>query len=224
MNVVNIDLESHTDIFGRSSAGKTYLFREVVWRQTKKRIVFLNTQHEHGFGPWIRKWDVRLLAQPGARVNLIGPRISAAENGNEGLKTLLARVVDDCFRVGERAAVDRSGWVIIAVDESHLISPKGSPDDPLQRIYTNGHRHGVKGVTLTQRPALLSHTVLSQAPTHVLFDLDDFELPYLRKYGVPEHAQRWIREPLPGMAAGAPNRRFAVRTGTTWHLCAPIDS
>lgn len=224
MEGAGLDLESHMVVNGRSSSGKTYFFREAIFARTKKRVVFFNAQRERGFGPEVHRWRVDLLAKPGARVNLCPPLLSSRENGNAAAVDLLARVVDDLIRVGDRVAKDRAGRVLLCVDEAHLYSPKGSPDDPVQRIATNGNRYGIKLCAITQRPAKLSHTVLSQAPVHVLFDLDDYERPYLDQYAVPDDVRAWITEPPAGSPPGTPNRRFAVRTGRVWTKYVPIGS
>jgi hypothetical protein len=220
---VEADLESHTSIFGRTSSGKTYLFREAIWKKTKKRIVFVNTQRELGFGPEIsaHNWHISLLTKPAARVNLVPPLLSARANGQAATLDLCARIVDDCIAVGNKVARDRRGLVVLAFDEAHLLSPKGSPDDPLQRVATNGNRFGIKGAFITQRPAKLSHTVISQSMTKVLFDLDDYEQPYLDHYAVPQGVQEWIKAPVPNAPPGTPNRRFAVQQGKVWTRCRP---
>lgn len=220
--MASLDLEHHTVVLGRTRSGKTYFFREAIYKATRKRVVFLNTQREAGFGPQVTHWRADLLAQPGSKVNLCGPRPSTNEAEKGRSAALLAAVVDDLIRIGEKARNGDSCQVICAVDEAHLFAPKHSSDDPLSLLATNGASYGIRFVAITQRPALLSHTVLSQATVHVLFDLDDYEAPYLDQYAVPYYCRAWASDPLPGDAPGTPNRCFAVRQGKTWSLCDPV--
>lgn len=226
MSSATWDLQTHGAIFGRTSSGKTYFFRKAIWERAHVRMLFFNTQHEHGFGREITHWDPRLIAKPGARVNYLPPLLSASENGMKAAKQQLARIADDLFAIGKRAtrgATERTPTlVVVAVDEAHLISPIGSADDPLQRLATNGARFGIKFIAITQRPARLSHTVKTQATVHVLFDVDPMERPYLEGYAVPGDSIEWVSTSPPGAPPGTPNRRFAVRNGKVWTNCAPI--
>lgn len=223
--MVLLDLQHHTIFNGRSGAGKTYGFRKTIWRQAKERIVFINTQREADFGREVRQWDRQMLAKPGSRLNIVGPRPSTEQADRDKANALLARVVNDVIEIGESTVHDRKTAVLVAVDEAHLFEPKGtSPTDPgpLGILATNGARYGVRFVAITQRPALLSHTVLSQANVHVLYDLDLYEDEYLDRYSVPDDVRHWIRDPLPGADPGDANHRFAVRQGTVWSKCKPV--
>lgn len=222
--MVRVDLQKHWCVFGRSDSGKTTLVREKLFRPAQTRIIVLNTQSEHGFGRPAGDWDIRLLRKPGAKINFELPRPSASEDNARRYNAFLAEIVDDCLEFGEkiRHDGDRTTWVYIIVDEAHLLAPKkeakeGEPR-PLKLLATNGARYGVRYCAITQRPALLDHTVISQAGVKILLDLDDAEAPYLTRYKVPDYVQRWVSERREENALEL-KRNYAVQLGKDWHLC-----
>lgn len=78
-------------------------------------------------------------------------------------------------------------WLVI--DEAQTYAPKNVPS-PLSWIATRGRVHGIKGIWVSQRPAAISHTLLTQARYHYLFYLGAFEDVYLRTYGLDGEAIR----------------------------------
>lgn len=227
--MVAIDLQQHACVFGRTSSGKTTLVRELIYRRARTRLIVLNTQSEHGFGPPAPEWDIRLLREPGAKVNLELPRPSASDDNARRYNDIFARIVDDLLEFGEkiRRDGDRTTWAYVVADEAHLLAPKQMQKDgeprPLKLLATNGARYGVRYCAVTQRPALLDHTVISQATIKILLDLDDSEAPYLTRYKVPDHVQRWVAE----RRADDPlelKRNVAVQLGKDWHLCKPMEA
>jgi DNA helicase HerA-like ATPase len=72
-------------------------------------------------------------------------------------------------------------WLV--VDEVQTYAPKHVAS-PLEWVAMRGRTHGVRGIWISQRPAQVSHTLLTQASTHVLFYLSAFEDGYLRDIGL----------------------------------------
>lgn len=71
----------------------------------------------------------------------------------------------------------------IIIDEADIYAPKQGKN-PIDGIFQRGRRYGVQGIAITQRPQLISHTVLTQAERHVIFQTNLYELEYYTKKGV----------------------------------------
>ena len=181
---MNLDelLEKHVVIAGMTDKGKTtfakYLFHEVKDR----RVIFVNTQAEWmGIDP-IHVWNPQLLKGKSQKMNLV-PNVDRDVATKE-----LEDMVQDLMFIGKRVNPKRAekAWCIVMVDEAAEYSPKmGRTHDPLKTLAKRGKRYGVTLVSITQRPADLSHTVLTQAGTHFYFDLSNYEKGYFEKYAVP---------------------------------------
>lgn len=220
---VTLSADHHSTWVGRTSSGKTYAYGEAVWQPSTLRCIFLNTQRQPGYGPPVTRWDSRLLEKPRSKVNLVGLRPTTDPEAQGAMMDTLCEVVDDLFAIGDSLGPVRVPRVRLGVDEVHLFAPKSAPvTNPCNLVATNGHAYGITGDFIAQRPALTSHTVLSQSMCHVVFDLDTYENGYLDSYGVPEDVREWIRSAPPGKPPGTPNRRFGVRVGKTWTLCRAL--
>jgi AAA+ ATPase superfamily predicted ATPase len=67
----------------------------------------------------------------------------------------------------ERARV----WCHLFIDEVHLFGKK------LDVIWRMSARYGIKVVAISQRPADVSHTILTQSPIHIIYNLSPYETP-----------------------------------------------
>lgn len=71
---------------------------------------------------------------------------------------------------------------VIVIDEAHLL--KKNTTDFLEEIWTGGRHKNVYGRAISQRPQLLSRTMLTQSKL-IVFKLD-FEDSWLKTYGIKE--------------------------------------
>jgi len=103
------------------------------------------------------------------------------------------------FRIGSKLQDARAKpFVKLYVDEAHIFSPKYSTDDALQRIARQGLGHGVILNAISQRPADLNHTIITQSGTFYFFAINEWDMPYFERYGIPittPDAIQWLRQP-----------------------------
>ena len=105
----------------------------------------------------------------------------------KGQQEELAEIIDILFAMGRifNVAGNRIVWAHLYVDEVHLLSPKRAPFDQLDRVATQGKRFGVIGIFISQRPALVSQTLITQSDKQIIFRCNSYEIPYFEKYGYP---------------------------------------
>src|SRR3990167_9819020 len=75
-------------------------------------------------------------------------------------------------------------WCTLITDESHIIAPKGSNKDSLSVLISRGLGLGVRSITVTQRPAMISHVPLTQSSHYFIFKVSKFEVSYFKRYGI----------------------------------------
>ena len=67
----------------------------------------------------------------------------------------------------------------------------------IARVWKRGRRYGIVGIAISQRPADVSHTVLTQSRTHYIFFMGIYEKGYFSAYGIPvfdEEYMEWIKQ------------------------------
>lgn len=74
--------------------------------------------------------------------------------------------------------------LLLIVDEAQVFAPEGGADSPLTWIALRGRRWGVQGLFVSQRPAEVDKSVVTQCARHVVFQTA-FEGPYFQRYGLP---------------------------------------
>lgn len=174
------NLKKHVSIIGRTDTGKT-TFAKKLHEHTDKTSIFFNTQDEDVVGHRTKKWDKNLLAEH-RKINFI-------PDENEEIGSIqLNEIYYDLRHITEDLN-DRSRKTrfIVFVDESHEYAPNGAKGTPLHKIFKRGHRYGIRGISMTQRPAELDKGIVTQANFHVIFDVDDFESSYFKTKNIPIH-------------------------------------
>ena len=83
----------------------------------------------------------------------------------------------------------------IFIDEIHEFSSLHRPNVNIDRIWKRGRRYGIIGIGISQRPADVSHTILTQCRYHVIFRLGQYEIPYFERYKIPiEDHKEWLKQ------------------------------
>lgn len=164
----------HKFICGVTGAGKTYYARR-MFEQSDRRCIFVNTTEDlevnrsADFVSSDQKECLKAL-QEGKRKVVWLPKT------NRDIRLMK----DYLFRVGLKINTDEIYHVFdVYVDESH------DGWIGLQDMATRGRRHGVRLISISQRPALTDHTILTQSNEHIIFALGDYEKLYFERYNIP---------------------------------------
>ena len=102
------------------------------------------------------------------------------------------------FRVGAEINKKRKEpiiWCHIFVDEIHEFSDVRKKNRLIDNLWKRGRRYGIVAVAISQRPADVSHTILTQCANHVIFKVSPYEVPYFTHYHIPiEEFEDWIKK------------------------------
>ena len=180
-----IIIDQHTVIVGVTGAGKTYASQRFIKEAVTPFTMFWNTQDE---------FEAKSLADivvesPEELLEVFREYQSAnicyqcSENIEEA-KQELEIIKNILFTIGKQVnnRIKIKKWITFYVDEVTDYSSKNQPDAAINMLYRRGRRHGIIMVALTQRPALTSHTILTQSTLHIYFIVEDMERPYFKKY------------------------------------------
>ncbi|HET6527340.1 MAG TPA: hypothetical protein VFG39_01180 [Balneolaceae bacterium] len=168
-----IEFDGHTTLMGITRSGKTYAAKKSLAAQSCG-VLFFNTQHEQmpGFTKADKSntWEqIKALLDKGQKVAYF-PAFEDELRDKE-LGYLIGKLHDGTEKN-----------VIVAVDEVHLFGKQGQKD--MIKVATTGLRFGVKGVWLSQRPANIDNTLMTQSNQFVIFKLN-MEGAYLDRYRMP---------------------------------------
>ena len=169
----NLRLEGHEVVVGRTQSGKTHYAIKARAESWRGPVLFFNPQ---GFPVSGRAW-----------VSCSGHSIVAQliQVLKQGLK--LAYVPSDIDAVAEQelsvlvdavfsASFPAPGLLFVADEAQDFAAP-------LRRIARRGLARGVTGCFISQRPAEMHNTLLTQAVRHVIFD-SSWESQYFKRYGL----------------------------------------
>lgn len=171
-----IDLQDgHTTIIGLTRMGKTVAVKESV-RADKVGALFFNTQYENMPNGFIRAdgsssmGKIKIAIDRGYKINFI-PDLKLSKK-----RFQIAKIVDSLFDGKNHA-------MTFVVDESHLYNHKDSRESLIQ-VATGGLKFGIHLANISQRPAKIENTLMSQSTKFVIFQLN-MEGPYLKTYHIP---------------------------------------
>jgi hypothetical protein len=188
-----IEFEQHVFIGGKTGSGKT-VFGATYFRDCAGFCIFFNTNEAyivedyadvtiHSIGELndlmtddnLSKENLKVCYSP----KLAGEDISIEE---------VATVINMFFAIGSLAKKqvhgDPDNWGTIFIDEVQTWGDKqGHP--VIHKLWKRGRSYGIRAVGLSQRPADVSHTILTQSFEHVIFYVGDYDGPYFTKYGIP---------------------------------------
>ena len=180
-------LNNHTLIAGITGSGKTYLTQRTIENKTTPFTIFINTQHEIS----AEKVADVVVYSTNEIIELFGNyiRLDICFNPPEDDDLAIAEVEslkNFIFAIGKQVNIDSIvNWLTLYIDEAQLYSSKIRPNKTINTIFTRGRRHGIIAVAIGQRPAEISHTIITQCNTHIYFKLGQYELKYFHRHGIP---------------------------------------
>jgi len=199
-----INTDQHISIVGITGSGKTY-FSRWMYRNMNGFCVYYNTQLSVGIE---RDSDAICYDIGGFK-----KAFNAEENFKRKFKKIcynpdedeekarieLHELIRVLFRLGyqiNKSTDEPTIWCHIFIDETHEYSSQLQKDPIVDRLWKRGRRYGIVAISISQRPAEVSHTILANCPTHVIFKTGQYELPYYQRYHIPiftdKDAQEWI--------------------------------
>lgn len=177
----------HGSIFAMTRAGKTELMRYFMKRRIKPLRVFYNPEEESVPGHQVADAEgLKRAIMAGHRSIVVTPPDTA--NNHTARFAAVAQVL---WRIGDDLKRRNGGnkappWCILFVDEAQVVAGKDAdPENPLRVILHRGLKRGIVAWCASQEPNLVSHSVMTQAQTFILLEVNRFRAPYLEGYGVP---------------------------------------
>ena len=191
MNISEIT-QTHNVIIGSTDSGKS-TFAQYLFENTPYKAIYYDVQEERE----PPSNNVILLTSPFTlpvleKYNKI---VIYAKFEKTMRKGEIANLINLLFRVGAKLP-KRTTWCNLFVDEAHEIAPLHDDDNPLNRVATKGLRYGISLTCMTQRPAMLHNTILTQAKNHFFFNINFYETPYFNKFKLAfEEIEEHIKQP-----------------------------
>jgi len=182
-------IKKHLFVGGITDSGKT-TYALSLFHQVSGLRIFINTQYEEN----AEKMGIvcNSLKEITEEINrdtdriIYNPPETGAMDEIEELRQILFKVGKLKMAGKERRHV----WVHVFIDEVHTMG------ENLNLWVTQGKRWGITVIAIAQRPALTSHTILTQCETHVLFLCGLYETPYFEKYHIPiEEYEDHLKKP-----------------------------
>lgn len=208
MNISDIT-QKHTVIIGSTDSGKS-TFAEYLFLNTPYKAIYYDIQEERN-----PKSDKVVLLEGNFTLDALRKYnrmvIYGKFNTNAQL-TEITNIINILFRLGKYYP-RRKVWCNLFVDESHEVAPKWDDDNPLNRVATKGLGYGIALICMTQRPAQLHNTILTQAKHHFFFNINFYETPYFSKFSIPlAEIEEWIKKEY----------HFAFWNGTRFEKFKPL--
>jgi hypothetical protein len=173
----NFSETGHSIVLGQTQTGKTYATEHILKAQNKG-CIFFNTQLEDlkGFIKVNKGTSFKIiknLLNKGQKLNYMPvPKLQIQE---QEIKFLVAQL----FEFGN---FSKDKNIFVAIDEVHLFTK--SSQQAIERIATSGLKFGLNGIFLSQRPANMSNTLMSQSIEMLIFKCS-MESQYFKNYDIP---------------------------------------
>lgn len=167
----------HTIVVGLTQSGKTYAVEKSLLNQ-HQGVLFFNTQQEnlHGYIKANKKTSfaqILHLLKLGHKINYLP---------DTKLKTQFVEIEFLINQLFENGNFSKDKSIYFVVDEAHLFEKKAL--EAVTRIATGGLRWGINGIFISQRPANLDNTLMTQS-THMLIFMCNMESQYFKSYSIP---------------------------------------
>ena len=183
-----IDPDERTVICGKTGSGKT-VFAGWLFSNVGALAIYYNTQ-----------WEVRIEQKGDAIIEDLNGFRRAFNKGyrkivwnpNEDkdiatseLESLINTLFDMGRQINREVKDTPKPFCYLFIDEYQTYSSKKKQNPNIDKVWTMGRRWGILGVAISQRPAEVSHTVLTQSPQHIIFFLGKYEKGYFDNYDIP---------------------------------------
>ena len=195
-----IDTNERFFLCGITGSGKTTLAVS-IYKKLDTFAVFINTQDEvapeHASDLVVHTPEDLLsvlenIDQLKAKKVCLSPKRDTEIKPED-----IEAVRDVLFAYGAKINEKRKApiiWCHIFIDEIHEYSSKRQPNRKIDSLWKRGRRYGIIAVGLSQRPADVSHTILTQSKYHVIFKVSPYEYQYFHTYHIPiEDFEEWIK-------------------------------
>lgn len=172
--LVNFE-NGHSTVIGITRSGKTYATKKSL-EKVKEGVIFFNTQYEEMPSSFIKvnaKDDIKVIInalKANKKINYV-PQLDSSIRDKE-----LIYLVDSLYRR------DSEKRIYLVVDEVHLYEKESLRE--LIKVATTGLRFGVHGIWISQRPANIDNTLMTQSNQFVIFKTN-MESGYFDRYGIP---------------------------------------
>ena len=169
----------HTFVCGMTQSGKTTFVMNQL-KKSKCPVFFFNPQRVDLGSEYIRVniktaiWQHVLRAlRRGEKIDFV-PQLEDATASKE-LEFLVNRLFE--------AGFTKDKPVIVAIDEAHMVSDYKEGKRALRKVANRGLTYGVHAVFISQRPANVEYTILTQSDQHVIFKTG-YEREYFTRKGL----------------------------------------
>ena len=196
---MKIKLDKHTFIAGATGSGKTYFASWCLENATVTPYsIFINTSDELS----VKKHSDVSVTNYEELEDYLREHSKGVINYTVGddPDTILEQIEEIrmmCFTVGGILNQRKiRNYFTIFFDEVHLFAPKGGRYSPVDNFFTRGRRNGVIAVGISQRPAVVSQTILTQSTYQIYFKFHTYEKSYFNRYGIDlESYSDWLDKP-----------------------------
>jgi len=167
----------HTTVIGRTQEGKTYTVNKILKNQNRG-VLFFNTQLEELEG--------YIKIDKNTRFKIIYSLLKSGKKLNYFPSTRLniqeQEIIFLINQLFENGHFNKENYIYFVIDEVHLFKKEGLEE--ICRIATGGIRYGIHGIFLSQRPANISNTLMSQSNEMLIF-FCNMESQYFKNYDIP---------------------------------------
>jgi hypothetical protein len=171
-----IDLkDGHTTVIGLTRSGKTVAVKESL-KGLSCGALFFNTQLETMPNGFIRADGTSTMGKIKAAIEK-GYKVNFVPSTDLMVQQKQLECIIQCLYDG------RSREMVLVVDEVHLFNDRDIKRQ-LIRVATTGLRFGIHGVWISQRPAKIENTLMTQSNKFVMFQLN-MEFQYLKGHHIP---------------------------------------
>lgn len=183
------------NVFGMTRTGKSYgVYKSLL--AAPAGVLYYNVQHEEKFRRGFIEASMKDDLQAIVRALNAGEKICYFPSTDRDVRN------EEFALIVNGMKQQRGNDFFLVADEAHLY--KGVADKALEELVTTGISWGITTITISQRAANVNHTVLTQSPVKVFFELDTMDQEYFRskKYPIDEIMSRITAELSPTQIAG----------------------